>query len=171
MRLNRGGDASGRSGRWLVRAAWGAALAALLSCSRGTPDPVAPEAVGALHRLANPPKADAAWSFVQSVDSWDAAYADPSGQIGLRIYAFQFPDADAAESTYEASRREVLNGGGNYTHASARRVHGQMGLRLSDAKGESFQFQRGAWLIVLEGPADGAFPDAVAALFQRPASP
>lgn len=124
-------------------------------------DPVAPSTVGDLRKMENPPTGEQTWAFVASIDSWSAAYADAQGEVRLRIFAFVFPDVSTAKQTYESSRVSSETGTGVYTKAGEERIGGTRGLHLADAKGEAFQFRRGAWLVVLAGPSSGPFADAV----------
>jgi len=134
----------------------GALVAATpLSCGReaaGTPVP--PDAIGTLQRVPQPPPNEKNnWEFLHSSERWDAAYADASGEIRLRTYAFAFPERQIAQTTYEMSRTRVLTGGGGFEQGKQARIGSWRGLRMSDRNGEYFQFLQGSWIVILEGDA------------------
>ena len=138
----------------------------LCACSGGGSnlDPTAPEQVGDLKKMEHPPVEKQSWLFVGSSDSWSAAYADVSGEARLWVYAFEFPDADMAGTTYETSRMRSETGTGDYREAREKRIGGVEGLRLVDDRGTYFQYRRGIWLIVLSGANDARFAEAVRAI-------
>jgi hypothetical protein len=135
----------------------------LASCSDkyANLDPAAPPRVGDLHRMETPPESSQLWAFVGSVESWSAAFADTTGEVRLWIWAFEFPDAQTASTTYETSRVRSETGVGNYKTAGEKRYGGTLGLHLVDTKGVYFQYRRGFWLIVLSASDDSRFAEAV----------
>jgi hypothetical protein len=138
----------------------------LFSCtgSKTAFTPTPPAQIGDLKKVENPPADEQIWSFVQSEDSWSAAYADGAGEIRLRIFAFVFPDVDLAKTTYESSRVSAETGVGNYRKAGEGRLEGTYGLKLVDDRGEYYQYRHGPWIIVLSGKNGAHFGEAVRAL-------
>jgi hypothetical protein len=139
-----------------------AALAlCVCSCGSNDLDPTPPAQIVALKKMENPPAEAQSWVFLGSADSWSAAYADAAGEVRLRVYAFVFPDAETAGTTYETSRMRSETGTGDYREAGEKRIGGTVGLRLADDHGVYFQYRRGLWLIVLSGANDALFAEAV----------
>jgi hypothetical protein len=126
-------------------------------------DPVLPEAVGELTRTESPGEAaGGTWTFTASIEGRQAHYSG-EGARRLTIYAFLFPTPTVAHDTYETSRRTLLGGGGGFAKAAGAQIAGVHGMRMTDAAGDYFEFQRGCWVVILEGSGN-VFDEAVRAI-------